>query len=137
MEEWTNDYIRIPFLERGRDRAVGVDCWGLVRLVYADRLGVELPTLTGYSDLKDRISIAQIIGEESASWWSVAPGFERIYDVAVFKMVGRPMHVGIVVKPGVMLHSEQGKGTHISEYSKDLHWSNRLEGFYRHADRPN
>lgn len=133
---WTNEYIRIPFAERGRSRD-GVDCWGLVRLVYADRLGIDLPTLTGYSNTKDKPSISSIIGEESSHWQPVPLGQEREYDVAVFRMCGLPMHVAIVVKPGVMLHSERGSNTYISNYVTEMQWSKRIEGFYRYAEHPN
>lgn len=42
MPEWPDAYVGIPWAWRGRDRA-GIDCYGLVRLVYAERLGVALP----------------------------------------------------------------------------------------------
>lgn len=130
---WTNDYIRIPFLERGRTRE-GADCWGLVKIVYEERLGVVLPELTDYEHTKDKKSIPKIIKEESSHWSKVPLGSEREYDVAVFRMCGLAMHVGVVVKQGVMLHCERGSGTYVSEYLTEMQWSRRLEGFYRHAN---
>ncbi|MFN7019893.1 MAG: host specificity factor TipJ family phage tail protein [Phycisphaerales bacterium] len=40
---WVVDYLDIPFAQGGRDRHTGVDCWGLVRIVQAERFGVSLP----------------------------------------------------------------------------------------------
>lgn len=131
--QWVNEYIRVPFLEKGRSRD-GVDCWGLVRLVYKDHLGVDLPELLGYSDTKDKLSISQVIGDESKKWVKIDQGSEVIYDVAVFSMVGVPMHVAVVVKQGIMLHSERGSGTYISNYTREQQWSRRLIGFYRYAN---
>jgi hypothetical protein len=37
-----SDLIGIPFLNRGRDPKVGVDCWGLIMLAM-DRYGVKVP----------------------------------------------------------------------------------------------
>ena len=38
-----------------------------------------------------------------------------------------------VVKKGVMIHCEYGRGTHITEYYKDVQWKKRLAGVYRHG----
>ncbi len=130
---WTDPYIRIPFRERGRDRADGVDCWGLGIIIYQDKLGIELPTLTGYSDTKDRVRISDIIKTESNTWDFIKPGDEKPFDMAVFKMLGQPMHVGVVVEPGLMIHCEKGSGVYLTYYYKENQWDRRLEGFFRHA----
>ena len=39
---WSDEYVGIPWLWGGRTRA-GLDCYGLVQIVYADVLGVYLP----------------------------------------------------------------------------------------------
>ena len=43
---WANAYVGLPWADLGRDRT-GCDCWGLARLVYAEQLGIALPS---YSD---------------------------------------------------------------------------------------
>lgn len=37
-------YVGIPYKPMGRDQR-GIDCWGLVMMVYRDWFGVELPDL--------------------------------------------------------------------------------------------
>lgn len=132
---WTNDYIRIPFKERGRARD-GADCWGLARIIYQERLGIELPSLSDYEHTKDKVRIPDIIKAESHSWEFIKPGDEKAYDLAVFRMVGLPMHVAVVVEQGLMIHCERGSGVYITEYYKEHQWDRRLEGFFRHAKCP-
>ena len=59
---WTDDYIEIPFLPDGRDRN-GCDCWGLVCLVYREKLGIELPEYKGVFEAQ---TIAQL--KNVGSW---------------------------------------------------------------------
>lgn len=131
---WTNDYIRIPFQEHGRTRD-GADCWGLACIIYAEKLGVTLPALTGYEDTKDKDSISEIIKSEANYWDFIKVGEEKPYDIAVFKMLGEPMHVAIVVEPGLMIHCERGSGVYLTHYYQSRQWDKRLEGFFRYADR--
>lgn len=133
---WSNDYRHIPFEDNGRSRT-GVDCWGLVRLVYEDHLGIILPSLDFYEDTLDFDKIPPIVDDyrNSEHWTQIIPGQEREFDVLVFKMMGVPMHVGVVIGRGEMLHSQKGCGTHVSNYVNEQEWSRRLVGIYRHAKR--
>lgn len=131
----TDDYIRIPFKDHGRTRN-GADCWGLACIIYAEQLGIELPALTGYEDTKDRAKISDIIKAESQTWQFIVRDKEEPFDIAVFKVLGQPMHVGVVVKPGLMIHCERGCGVYRTQYYKENQWDRRLEGFFRYAERP-
>ena len=127
---WHNEYIKIPFEERGR-QVDGADCWGLVRIIYHRELGVQLPILQKYTSTKDKDALPTIIQEESSTWQPVKLGDEQPFDVAVFNMCGVPMHVGVVVRQNFMIHCERGSGTTLEDYT-DRKWCNRLVGFYRY-----
>lgn len=129
---WCNEYIHIPFKEHGREPD-GCDCWGLARVIYKEKLGIELPTLLDYKNTKDSRAIADLYEEEHKEWENIPIGQEKEFDILVFKILGLPTHIGVVINKGMMIHCEYGSGTHITEYSKDIQWKKRLAGVYRHA----
>lgn len=129
---WCNDYIKVPFAEHGRTRE-GCDCWGLTRLIYKEQLGIDLPVLLDYKNTKDGKSIAELYEVEHRDWLEIPIGQEQPFDVLVFKMMGLPTHVAVVVQKDLMIHSEKGCGTHISEYNREKQWKTRLVGVYRYA----
>lgn len=128
---WTNDFIRVPFEEKGRDRN-GVDCWGLVRLIYKERLGIDLPSLLDYTSTKDRINISEMVCKESLKWVEIPKGEEKEFDVVIIEMLGLPIHVGVVVGNNMMIHCEKGSGTTVVNYKKEAQWFRRIKGFYRY-----
>lgn len=134
---WSNDFISVQFKDHGRTRA-GADCWGLVRIIYQERLGIILPSYDEeYTDVLDRKSIADRYDEHRLEWQPVPKGEEREYDLAVFRMLNLPTHVAVVVEQPLMVHCERGCNTYVSDYVNDRHWSKRLEGFYRYAGNSN
>lgn len=130
----TNNYIRIPFKEHGRDRK-GADCWGLAFILFKEELNIDLPIMdTGYENTKDKMRISELIQSHRVAWDAINIGEEKAFDIAVFRMRGQPMHIGIVVKPGLMIHCERGSGVYLTYYNREGQWDKRLEGFYRYAD---
>jgi cell wall-associated NlpC family hydrolase len=130
MPAWCTQYVGLPFKDLGRDRG-GLDCWGLVRLVLAEQFGIT--NLHDYSDryTSDRDpAAADLVASERARWTAVTdphPG-----DVAVFRVAGRPWHVGLVVAPGVMLTTARGTGAVLDRLDA-FRWLGRLDGYYRHG----
>lgn len=131
--EWSGGYVGLKFLDRGRTRD-GVDCWGLVRLVYAERLGVLLPDLgERYAGVDDLASIESVVADETGggAWREVdAPGC--VGDVAVYRLRGGSSHVAMAVASRRMLHSLEGTDSVIEHFDSPL-WAKRLVGWYRYA----
>lgn len=139
---WTRTYIGIPFRDGGRTRG-GLDCWGLLWLVEREVFGTQVPSFAGdYADTRDHARIAEMIEANLPGWDPVvAPdpasglctlGAERPGDGVLLRRRGRPLHVGVVVAPGRMLHVERGTDTVLARYDgmKERH---RVLGIYRHA----
>lgn len=132
---WVGHYIGLPFKEHGRDRR-GVDCWGLVRLVMAEKFGIVLPSYSTYYDSTTREDqLAPLIAEERRHWISIEHGEEVFGDVVVLRMRGQPIHVGLVIERGRMLHAEIGIGSVLDSYAS-ARWALRVTGFYRYGERP-
>lgn len=126
---WWGQYVGIPFADKGRDREA-CDCWGLVRLIYEEQLGVNLPSYADdYANSDDReILHALIEAEKDAKWVEVKE--PKPYDVIVMNMMGLPTHVGIVLNNRLMLHCMRGMNAVVEDFT-NLKWRNRVKGFAR------
>jgi cell wall-associated NlpC family hydrolase len=129
---WTDDYIGLPFKCDGRDRS-GLDCWGLVRLVYAERLGINLPAKAGiFTDWEPETlrRVAAAMEEEAARWQRVDEPME--YDVVLMRRGELELHVGLWVPRRDLLHISAGINS-TREPINGLRRRHSIVGFYRHA----
>jgi len=121
-------FIGVPFKALGRTFA-GCDCWGLVRLWYQDKLGIDLPMYASYASETDTEAISSIISRQKIHWTPVAkfePG-----DVIVIRMAGKECHVGIYLSGNRLLHARSGVDSCI-ESLDHTRWRNRIAGGYRY-----
>lgn len=113
-------------------------CWGLVRQVYADLYGLDLPTYgTRCPNAGDAAEVAALVTEErhrEQAWRAVPAGQEMAGDVVLLRSHGFPAHVGVVVGDHRMLHCDCGANTTCEDYHR-IHWRGRIVGFYRHTAR--
>ncbi|WP_366078342.1 NlpC/P60 family protein [Halomonas sp. OfavH-34-E] len=121
-----SEYIGIPYLVGGR--GPHLDCWGLVRLVYRQRLGVDLPSMNGYQETLNEQTSSLIEGGKCD--WSPTD-HPQPYDVVLFNISGMVNHIGLVIASGWMLHTTHGANSRREQYTRPL-WKTRIEGFYRH-----
>ena len=127
---WCAHYIGLPFKSLGRDRS-GLDCWGMVYLVYREAFGREVPPYAAYADAYDIEEVGALIrGEIVTRWHEVSP--EKLGDVLLLRVRGEPCHVGVVVARGKFLHSFEGTHSCVERYD-GLKWRCRTMGFYRYV----
>lgn len=130
---WVSEYVGLPFLERGRTPE-GYDCWGLCRAVLAAQFDIALPSYAeGYESVADHERLTGLIeaGREQ-DWSEIAAGQEQPGDVLLLRMSGLPIHVGVLVSPGWMLHTRAATGAVLERFD-GLAWGQRVLGIYRHA----
>lgn len=129
---WASKYVGIPYADHGRDRD-GVDCWGLACLVYAEELGITLPSYAGAYASAEEISDVDAIlrgAPERREWLSVRCA--RPFDLSEFRAGAYRSHVGIMVNSDLMLHVHAGRAA----LCERLHprWIWRRTGIYRHIN---
>jgi cell wall-associated NlpC family hydrolase len=125
-------YVGIPYLDRGRS-LVGLDCYGLLVLVYRELRGIELPCFAeAYVTAADRQEIRRLIAGGLSAWRQIAAGKEAAFDGVLMREGAQPTHIGIVVRPGLLLHVDRGETSRIERYLAPplVH---RVVGFYRYS----
>jgi cell wall-associated NlpC family hydrolase len=97
MTQWWGRYIGLPFED--------CNCWALVRRVYRDHLGIDLPEYGEISDT-DLLAVHRKMKAEAELW--ITPPDSRPFDVALMATKRGVSHVGIVTRPLWVLHTEKG-----------------------------
>ena len=98
-----------------------LDCWKLVRKIYADEYGIEIPKLP-------------IETQEAHNWNIIELSAEEEGDLLVFRIKELKRHVGIVISDGRMIHSDNVAGVVVERYTGQK-WNQRLQRLYRHKQR--
>lgn len=126
-----NTYVNIPFKPNGRTLE-GVDCWGLVRLVYSAEFSIELPSFSDDYTLDDPERLAELIKQYEEGWEK--QDSPSIGDVILFNILGTPQHIGIYIGNNRFLHSLEGYSSVIDQLDS-ARWRSRVVGFYKYSAR--
>jgi cell wall-associated NlpC family hydrolase len=103
---WLNDYIGIPYVVGGRDFD-GVDCYGLVKLVYAMEYSETLPDwLTDQMDMREK---AKSIESAVTSGEFTAVENPKDGDFVICYRAKAAHHLGLYYA-GSVLHAYEGNG---------------------------
>ena len=122
-------YITIPYKSHGREFD-GIDCWGLVYLIYLHELGISLPTYSeDYESIADSEVIGALIGREKVKWAKI--DVPQKFDTVLIRMKGFPMHCGIYIGDGKFMHCLKGVNTTVEKIEASS-WKSRIVGFYRY-----
>lgn len=132
---WADRYVGAPYDENARIGSVerGFSCWGLFAAVRREVFASSIADYDGPM-LNGRARNADEVGAAAAAFASrfapVAPGAEREGDAVLLRLRGAPIHIGIVTRPGWMLHVDGPAGAAIEPYLTG-EWAHRIIGFYR------
>lgn len=127
---WSNNYIGIPFKEKGRDRR-GADCWGLVRLIYKEQYNIDLPSFANeYPSVDDRERIHELIAQYKEAWNPVDTPSDG--SVVLFRMLGSETHIGVAINEQEFIHVREGADSVIERFDS-VNWKNRLIGHFKYT----
>jgi cell wall-associated NlpC family hydrolase len=123
-----NSLIGIPYKFHGRTKD-GVDCLGIVQLFYRKFFNISIPEYL-YSHANENESCETTItaGQFDGNWKPVTD--LQYGDMLVFRIKGRPTHVGVYLGNNEFLHCLAGRMSCI-ERLDSLTWRNRLVGAHR------
>ena len=128
---WIEKYVGLRFEDKGRGPD-SFDCWGLVRWIYMHELKLVLPDyLDKYETVLDESGVESAVSAGRVSGWDRVDRPQNM-DLVLFKIFGRPLHVGIVAGKDYFLHCPEDDFSRRERLS-DRKWKNRIEGFYRKA----
>lgn len=132
IPDWCLNYVGLPYLAGGRTRD-GIDCWGLFNLVWAEHFKRPLPDYEGeiWRPGASAKAVSEGANAYSARFKRVENGQEQCGDGIIFRMRGVPLHLALVVAPGLMLHVEDGVDACIENY-RSFQWEKRIVDFYRY-----
>ena len=124
-----DEYLGIEFVDHS------MDCWGLVRKIYAEKLKIELPTYgDGYENVGDEAGVSTMVMEGLAKHFTEVTEPER-FDLVVIRINGLPRHLGMAVNNTHFIHCPEpvmGRGGYSAmERFADPLWHKRIVGFYR------
>lgn len=124
-------YIGIPYLEKGRD-ASGVDCWGLVRLIYKNELQIDLPSFSAEYTQTDTARIEELIAQYKEGWQETLEPI--IGSIVLFRVFGNESHVGVVVSSTHFIHVRENQDS-VIESLDSTSWARRRVGYFNYSEK--
>lgn len=125
---WVSQYIGLPYMHGGRDRA-GVDCWGLVWLIYREQFSIDLPILAGMIE-SNLLEVCRVIEIYKHDWTQLDKPVDGC--LVTLSQTKHPHHVGIWADAdgGKLVHAcrfteTEGRNEVVAETVKTL----KLKGF--------
>jgi hypothetical protein len=125
-----DQYVGLPYLDHGRDRK-GLDCWGLLRLIYQEQANIVLPTYS-YDTAEDRETAARIIAGNEEPWYEIAEEDVLPLDAVLMKRAGVECHIGVITRRHYVLHIGLDYNDSVVEPYYAMRLKRRVTRFIRH-----
>lgn len=127
---WSNNYIGIPFKYKGRDEN-GIDCWGLVRLIYKNEYNISLPSFGEEYAENDISRIQELISQYKEGWESIDTPTEGT--AVLFRILGAESHIGVAISNTHFIHARDGYDSAIESFNSP-YWKRRIVGHFKYSE---
>lgn len=125
------DLIGIPFVDGGRDPAVGLDCWGLFRLAMT-RFGHCVPDFDVSCFDTPEIAATAAVEAISGPWERISspePGCAVLMSLDP-DLPGLIQHFGVYIGEGRFIHTLKKTRASLASVHHPF-WSGKIKGYYR------
>lgn len=124
-------YIDIPFKAGGRDRS-GLDCWGLVRLIYKEEYNITLPSFSDEYHIDDDVRIRELFAQYREGWQQKENAEEG--DLVLLRVLGEETHVGVMLNNTQFIHVRLGSNCVVDSIVSDR-WKSKVVGFFKYVSQ--
>ena len=124
-----NDLIGVPFVNGGRTKESGFDCWGLVCEVFR-RCGKEL---TDYRISCKEASLINGAIECNRQFWDKVEMPDKEAPCLMVMRFNHPYflnHTGVYLGAGIFIHTRERLGVNIDRVDSPA-WKRLIEGYYK------
>ena len=117
------DLVGTPFVDGGRSKDIGLDCWGLAREMFR-RQGVDVPDY--HISAMRTAEIAREMTAEEMDWTPLSKPKEGCLVLLRLNPDVWANHVGIYLGDGKFIHAYSAAGTCVDRLAR---WRSRIVGF--------
>lgn len=136
---WVSPFIGSPYSDDGK--APGTfNCWTLFAHALKTGFGFDIadyngPVWAGRDGVEAMAEAAEAFARRftivaTGDAWRAGAHLEQPGDAVLLRLSGHPVHIGLVVAKGLMLHTNSSIDACVERYGAPL-WRRRIEAFYR------
>ena len=134
------EYIGIPFKYGGRDKK-GTDCWGIVVIIYKEKLGIDIFDMADYTaSVESSSKFYKSISEFHKQWQQIEIDTNKLqkYDIILFALDEKhkdiPTHIAVYVDFNKIIHCTEYMPVSITRLNR---WVHRVHSAYRYIGEIN
>ena len=128
------DFIRYMFEGRTKGKQDGSHKVARPKKAHSNQPARRGPVRFFRYSVHDFGAMGATVERNLPDWVSVKLGDEEPGDCLLMRLKGIPVHIGVVVERGVMLHTHSGMNSVIERYDA-LRWERRITGVYRYVGK--